>query len=390
MKSIKILPIVTAIACAQTISFAQAWTPTGAPNLFWMSIASSADGTKLAAVEGGSQTGPICTSTNSGMTWITNNVPYLYWSSIASSADGTKLVAGVYGGAIYSSTNSGANWVSNSVPFTYWQGVASSADGKNWAAVVNGGGIYFSTNSGSTWTPSDAPSEGWRSIATSADGTKMVAVVSSGGIYLSTNSGANWVQATNAPNETWYSVSSSAKGDKLAATALPLGSDTIYISTNSGAIWTPVSSIFLVISIASSADGTKLVAAASEGGIYTSSDSGFDRALNEGTQYTNWQIVASSADGGKLLAGWNSSSGGGISILQNTLAPKINIKSETHNIKLSWIVPSTTFVLERSPGLASANWTLVTNTPGLNFTNLQNELILPQTNSSFFFQLKTP
>jgi hypothetical protein len=54
-------------------------------------VASSADGSKLAAVANNS---PIYTSTNAGATWISVSVvPNVPWVSVASSADGSKLVA---------------------------------------------------------------------------------------------------------------------------------------------------------------------------------------------------------------------------------------------------------------------------------------------------------
>ena len=51
--------------------------------------------------------GPIYTSTNSGATWTETAAPTNSWLSVASSADGTKLVAA--SGRIYTWTNSGAN-----------------------------------------------------------------------------------------------------------------------------------------------------------------------------------------------------------------------------------------------------------------------------------------
>ncbi len=62
-----------------------------------MSVASSADGTKLVAVV---QNGQIYTSTDSGFTWTPRDSDR-NWKSVASSSDGTKLVAGVDGGPIY-------------------------------------------------------------------------------------------------------------------------------------------------------------------------------------------------------------------------------------------------------------------------------------------------
>jgi hypothetical protein len=44
--------------------------------------------------------------------------------------------------------------------------------------------------------------------------------------------------------------------------------------------------------------------------------------------------------------------------------------------------------MQQSSDLSS--WTDVTNTPGLNLTDLQNEVILPPTGSNVFYRLKTP
>ena len=69
--------------------------------MLWYIIASSADGTKLAAGVGG---GSIYTSSDSGATWTEQTAAgSRYWRSIAMSSDGTKLAAGVYGDSIYRS-----------------------------------------------------------------------------------------------------------------------------------------------------------------------------------------------------------------------------------------------------------------------------------------------
>ena len=74
----------------------------------------------------------------------------------------------------------------------------------------------------------------------------------------------------------WQSVASSADGTKLVAVAQ---GDQIYTSTDSGATWNPRDSARVSgQSVASSADGTKLVAVEVQfaGQIYTSTDSGRD------------------------------------------------------------------------------------------------------------------
>jgi hypothetical protein len=295
------------------------WTQTSAPVKVWESVASSADGTKLAAAcqwDGSSFSGCIYTSTNSGVTWTQTSAPSTNWMSIASSTDGTKLAAVVsYGGGIYISTNSGVTWIQTSAPNENWWFIASSADGTKLAAVVDYGGIYTSTNSGVAWTQTSAPIIYWSSIASSADGTQLAAVDgATGGIYTSTNSGLTWTR-TSASGLFEGSIASSADGTKLAAAA---NGGEVYTSTNSGVTWTQQTSVPMGCdSIASAADGTKL-AVAGTGGIYTSTNSGVTWTQTSGPAYG---AVTSSADGTKLVAGcWGvNANGGGIWTAQATI-----------------------------------------------------------------------
>jgi len=273
----------------------------------WTAIAASADGSRLvAAVEWF----PIYTSDDAGLSWIArNSAGFRRWRAVASSADGVKLVAVVYGGQIYTSTNSGTTWTPRESPRN-WQSVASSADGTKLVAVVSGGLIYVSTNSGASWTPR-ANNRDWTSVASSSDGTKLVAVATGqqgGPIYTSIDSGTTWISQSNF--NAWRSVASSADGSKLVAVAEDLGFGVacrscfpiILTSTNSGASWTPRLSTLTQnwISVASSADGTKLIAAAKGGQIYLSKDSGATWAPYEVNR--QWAAVASSADGSRLFA----------------------------------------------------------------------------------------
>jgi hypothetical protein len=219
-------------------------------------------------------------------------------------------------------------WTQTSAPNTNWYAVASSSDGTklvaSTAATYAVGGIYTSTNSGTTWTLTSAPAGGWLSVASSSDGTKLVAVSINretisetlvGGIIItSTNSGTTWTQTSAPTNQNWWSVASSSDGTKLVAgingTSSSYPQDQgIYISTNSGWTWTQTSaSGGLWISVASSFDGTKLVAVApgssiGNSGIFTSTDSGTTwTQTSTPTEQQNWTSVASSSDGTKLIA----------------------------------------------------------------------------------------
>ena len=97
------------------------------------------------------------------------------WNSIASSADGTKLAAVHYGGLIYTSTDSGVNWTARATARN-WRSVASSADGTLLTAVVQSGQIFTSTDSGVNWTARNS-ARTWVAVTMSADGTKQLAAV---------------------------------------------------------------------------------------------------------------------------------------------------------------------------------------------------------------------
>jgi hypothetical protein len=124
------------------------------------------------------------------------------------------------------------------------------------------------------------------------------------------NSGTNWARQTSAPNSAWASVASSSDGTRLVAL---VGGGGIYTSVNSGTNWTvqtnaPYSSTYWD-SVASSSDGTHLVAVVNGGGIYASVNSGITWTQQISAPSTSWQSVASSSDGTHLVAVVN---GGGI------------------------------------------------------------------------------
>ena len=86
-----------------------------------------------------------------------------------------------------------SNWTTNDTGRS-WKAIAASADGSKLAAVVSGGQIYTSTNYGATWTPR-YNNASWTRIASSADGTKLAATVTGNNyVYTSVDSGANWTQ----------------------------------------------------------------------------------------------------------------------------------------------------------------------------------------------------
>jgi photosystem II stability/assembly factor-like uncharacterized protein len=152
-------------------------------------------------------------------------------------------------------------------------------------------------------------------MASSADGSKWVVVASPRvrePIYTSADGGGTWLP-TSAPLSFWDSVASSADGSNLVA--VPYGGF-IFTSTNSGADWVSNSAPNASwTSVASSTDGTRLVAVNnSPGTIYVSTNGGalWTQATNAPGPGTVWLSVASSADGSRLVAGQSRAASGRI------------------------------------------------------------------------------
>lgn len=333
-------------------------------------MASSADGVKLVAVtEGGS--GAIYTSTNSGLSWNQTSAPQTSYSCVASSPDGTKLVAAdYYGQGVYTSTDSGETWATTPL-WEFNNSVAISADGHTILASsyllglpgqANSGVLDYSINSGESFKQGDAPTNvNWAGVACSTNGELMVAAGQSstnssdpGAIYVSTDSGMNWLPTT-APALPWFCIACSADGSKITAGALGDGitiPSAVYSSTNYGVTWEENDAIqnntntFGASAIASSADGSKLVAADGYVLIYP--------PLNEyGTRPPNLTITF--------------------------VAP--------HSVVVSW--PATgSSTLQQNSSLANASW--VTNTNPITTMNGTNSITITPPNGHLFFRLSEP
>jgi hypothetical protein len=182
-----------------TYSPASGWLAPTQANVSSSLVASSADGTKLAAAGQywlGNGIGPypagILVSTNSGASWQTN-LPNAAVSSLACSASASTIVAATPSNFVYISTNLGATWSTNIVDNQWlgsWNSVACSADGSRLFAASDDG-VFVSTNAGLSWTQIHGTNS-FQSVAVSADGTQLAAAVKAGLIYTSTNSGVTW------------------------------------------------------------------------------------------------------------------------------------------------------------------------------------------------------
>ena len=181
----------------------------------WLSLACSADGATIAALAGYAP----AISRDSGKTWVTNNGPEGA-SIIASSADGTRIVAaqgGAYGGLIFTSVDSGQTWATNNAPNTSWTGVAMSADGS----------VLFASGGRRTYA-AQIPAQPSLSIAPSGTDLALSWPLPGTGFVLQQSAdltSTNWVNVTNAVTPTNYwnqvTVSPPASGNVFYRLAGP-------------------------------------------------------------------------------------------------------------------------------------------------------------------------
>ncbi len=112
---------------------------------------------------------------------------------------------------------------------------------------------------------------------------------------------ATWTEQTNSGLRNWSDVASSSDGTKLVAIVY---GGYIYTSTDSGSTWTertnPGSRAWT--SVTSSADGVKLAATTEGGYIYTSTDSGATWTQRSSSGSRMWTDMTSSSDGVYLVA----------------------------------------------------------------------------------------
>ena len=290
--------------------------------LNWTSVATSADGTHLAAVDYfvAAGSGEIWTSSDSGATWIDRSIlsgnasiQQKTWSTISMNADASRIAA-AEGSNLWISTDSGATWSANATFVGLnVQSIAWSADGTHVAAVVSGGNIYTSSNGGNSWTPvTSVTVQPWSSIASSADGAHLAAVANTGDIWTSSDSGGTWTDRSNSAtqNLVWTSITSSADGTHLAA-VVNLGD--IWTSVDSGVTWTNRTQGTALggkywVSITSSANGVRLAAVQNHtnGDIWTSNNWGrtwSNQTSGTSASASEWQTICSGADGNHLFGG---------------------------------------------------------------------------------------
>jgi hypothetical protein len=321
----------------------------------WNWVGSSADGTHLAAVSlDDAAADGIYISTNSGVTW-SQHLQTNEFEGGAISADGRTLLAwGAFD--VFASTNFGSNWTPvtplNWADYYNFHSATITADGSKWAAYGEDINLtwfefFSSTNQGASWDQIDGPpsSSSDGELASSAEGGRLVIALDSVGIYVSTNFGVTWQQSDALVNSAWRSVACSTNGTRMVAcarNALNLYIGALYISSDSGRSWTQ-------------ADAPE----------------------------TNWIAVASSADGSKLFA---AARRGGIYAWQAEPPPLLSVETSGSGVIVSWLVDSR-FVLQQTAALGSLDWTDVTATPVVE-SGFSRVILKSPPGGASFFRLK--
>lgn len=396
-------PLFVAGALAGLLTFtrmaeAQYWTMTASATTNWGAVACSADGLRVVAAVGPNRSfplgtgGPIYISSNRGFTWTPTSAPIKLWTGLVSSADCGTLLACPNAGAPYVSTDAGGTWTAAPLVASNLA-VVCSADGTR-MLVSGSSGVYQSTDSGASWALVPGLPSG-DCMALSAGGRILVVGQNPGSVYTFTNPGTFWQLRSIGPYSNWVSVATSADGRKLAAAASIVRFSpypgSIFTSEDYGATWQrSVSSVTDWRAVASSADGTQLAAISAHTGfpaasytILISTNSGATWTNTLGATF-NWQGIASSADGSLK---WAAPDGGPICYWQATPAPVLNIAATADTATVSWIVPSGNFGLQENPDLTPGNWSDVSVLPTLDYDTLEYSVSLPLEPGAAFFRL---
>jgi photosystem II stability/assembly factor-like uncharacterized protein len=147
------------------------------------------------------------------------------------------------------------------------------------------------------------------SLACSADGMTVAGIDPNGILlWMSLDGGLTWT--VRSPERQWKAVASSADGTRWIAAADNGLAGPLYLSTDSGTTWqeVPPGPFDRWAAVASSADGSRLVAAARQGdfvgqvgSVWMSMDAGATWKRATGARVGSPTALASSADGTSLF-----------------------------------------------------------------------------------------
>ncbi|MEY3805445.1 MAG: hypothetical protein RIR69_257 [Actinomycetota bacterium] len=279
-----------------------------------LGIAIRADGAKYMVARGTALWGPM----NWGSFVTTNSSPTVFsqsWPavSVATNSGGTHCVAGESGATItirYSTTDC-ASWTQKTLVDATTgsvNSVAISDNGQRMFATTSTGALFTSVNTGNSFTQRTQTAT-WTDVAVDTQGDLVVGATSDGQVLRSSDVGVNFSSVFTIPaeitNKRINAIASSSNGSVLMAAA---DHGAIYKSNNSGSNWAaltiPNPNDKPVADIAISADGSKVLAALSGGKLLRSTDSGSSWVAEDVDR--DWKTVAMSSSGVHLGAGTDS------------------------------------------------------------------------------------
>lgn len=314
----------TGSTITDTTVYTYTWVQqTLAPDQRYFMLNTDNTGTNVASSTALAGQGPYI-STDGGATWNERKSGMTIGSAYTTDvcfarASPTTVYASLRTGYLYKSTNGGTSWSElTSAGSRAWSSIRCSSTGIYVIATVDAGSIYRSADGGSTWTAlTAAGTRRWDQGNISENGQVLSVSTFNELVYVSTDGGATWTPNTSFGIQNWRGLSASADGSVIFGARV--GSSRPALSTNTGATWTSLSSVGVAgdwLNTATSINGNKLVtavyndAALLPGYIYVSQDKGATWTQVNSAGQAEWESVAISPDGKKIIAAV--STGGGV------------------------------------------------------------------------------
>jgi hypothetical protein len=306
----------------------------------------AASGTNIFAnVAGGTTFGGIYLSTNNGINWaqVLNSTVNPGVNSLV--CNGADIFAATIIG-VYFSTNNGTNWIklSNNSVFSI------SVNGNNIFSGIWGDGVYHSTNYGTSWTKAGLSDNYVTALA--VNGNDIYAGTAERDVFLSTDYGTSWIQVNNGlPIWPFNQVNS------LAVTRTNIFAATnggVYLSTNKGTNWT-LSGLNEYTNSLVMMDST-IFAGANTGGVYLSTNNGINWTQC-GLNILN--VLSLAISGTNIYAGTNK--GIFLSTNKGSIWTQIGIPDVITPVEL------TSFTANSNNGIANLSWNTATETNNRGF-----------------------
>jgi alpha-tubulin suppressor-like RCC1 family protein len=277
---------------------------------YWRGIHMSDEGQYACAA---TKEGFIFYSSDYGQSWALSNAPgNIHWVYLDGSASGQYVVASAQvDNKVYYSSDYGQTWTASNTPISEWQGAGMSASGQY--AIVSEIGtdrhIWYSSDYGHTYTQGSSPSGWWTSVDMDSTGQYAVAAALNAGVYYSTDYGHTWLLSTGiAASELSYG-GRVTMGSDGGAIAIGGDSQLMYRSTNYGQTFALLNTAPSVTwsSMMCDATCTRIIAGGNWDVMYASSDGGVTWETSLFGQ--RWLSVAINSDGTRAIAAYSDGAG---------------------------------------------------------------------------------